>query len=641
MSSPLDEAAMNQLQSEQSELLDKIDELRAIGVGGLVELPQIIVCGNQSSGKSSVLEAISRVRFPAKSNVCTRFATEVALRRSPRDKISVSIEPGSARTNEQERQKLRDFTSGTFSSSGDLPTLIDLAKECMGLSGDDSLNSGFSDDVLKVEISGPEQPDLTLVDLPGLYYSHSSEQSEEGRLIVQKLTEKYMKSSRSIILAVISARADYHLQRVLNMAQHFDPNYERALGIVTQPDILEAGSDEEASYLQYIKNEKVKLKLGWHVLRNRSFETRNVSDDERDAQEMKFFETGRWTSLSREQVGIESLRRRLSNILLIHVRRNLPGLIADIQERISQNEQALAKMGTSRATLHAQRHFLINISSRFARITNQALNGAYTDEFFGRLQDQSTSTREFAFRRLRAVIRELNEHFAEAMDIRGGRQIIQQGSGLGDRLMPGEVEEARLKPYMDGWTPNYVSAADLENQIKTLARESRGLELPGSPNPLLVGIMFRHQCEPWEGIAKSHIMNSWDSVEYFIQLVLRDITDEHTRPLLMRHLISPELESMKESLLKKLDELTSYIKSGHPLPVGGSFLSKIKESREKRQLAALRLNLGFPTPFFSNDIQERQINANDLERAASGLQSSSDQFAVTEIVAQMQAYYDV
>lgn len=106
MSSPLDEQAMNQLQSQQSELLDKIDELRTIGVGGLVELPQIIVCGNQSSGKSSVLEAISRVRFPARGNICTRFATEVVLRRSPQEKIKVSIDPGDSRKDKQERQKL-------------------------------------------------------------------------------------------------------------------------------------------------------------------------------------------------------------------------------------------------------------------------------------------------------------------------------------------------------------------------------------------------------------------------------------------------------------------------------------------------------------------------------------------------------
>lgn len=104
MLSKSENKAMHQLQSQQSELLDKIDELRGIGVGGLVELPQLIVCGSQSSGKSSVLEAISRVRFPTKGTICTRFATEVILRRKPQTRVKVSIEPGDSRTDEQERE---------------------------------------------------------------------------------------------------------------------------------------------------------------------------------------------------------------------------------------------------------------------------------------------------------------------------------------------------------------------------------------------------------------------------------------------------------------------------------------------------------------------------------------------------------
>ncbi|CAI7566369.1 unnamed protein product [Penicillium palitans] len=638
MSSPLDEQAMSQLQSQQSELLDKIDELRAIGVGGLVELPQIIVCGNQSSGKSSVLEAISRVRFPSKSNICTRFATEIVLRRNPSDRIKVSIEPGDSRKDEQEQQKLRAFTSESFSSSGDLPTLIKNAKECMGLSSTDPSSTGFSDDVLKVEISGPDKPELTLVDLPGLYYSSSNEQNEQGMEIVQRLTEKYMKSSRSIILAVISARADYHIQKVLNIAQSFDPKYERVLGIVTQPDIPEAGSDEQETYVQFIKNEKVKLQLGWHVLRNRSFETRSISDDARDAQEKEFFEKGRWASLPRDQVGIESLRHRLSKILLGHVRRNLPGLIADIQERISRNEQTLAKMGAPRTTLQEQRHFLVDISSKFARITNQALNGSYVDEFFGGFRDHTATTEESPFRRLRAIIRGLNECFAEAMSIRGNRRIVQLP---GQPVLVEDVEQERTNPYMDDWTPQYISQESLVDEIKEQARQSRGIELPGSANQLLVGSLFRDQCEPWEAVAKSHLLNTWGSVEYFIQLVLKNLTDDHTRPLLMRHLIGPEMEKMKESLLAKLSELTSYSKRGHPLPVGTSFLSKIQESRKNRQVSALKRNLCLPGSHLPKGEDTRNtFDVRDLERAASQLQSSNDQFAAAEIIDQMQAYYE-
>jgi hypothetical protein len=55
--------------NDQLELLDAVDKLRLQGIDHYISLPQIIVCGDQSSGKSSVLEAISGVPFPVKSNL--------------------------------------------------------------------------------------------------------------------------------------------------------------------------------------------------------------------------------------------------------------------------------------------------------------------------------------------------------------------------------------------------------------------------------------------------------------------------------------------------------------------------------------------------------------------------------------------
>lgn len=71
-------SSLHALQStDQRKVMDIVDKLRRTGLSGIVELPQLVVCGDQSSGKSSVLEAITEIPFPRKENLCTRFATEV------------------------------------------------------------------------------------------------------------------------------------------------------------------------------------------------------------------------------------------------------------------------------------------------------------------------------------------------------------------------------------------------------------------------------------------------------------------------------------------------------------------------------------------------------------------------------------
>ena len=77
--------------AEQIQLLDLVDSLRAKGLSEFTALPQLIVCEDQSSGKSSLLEAISEISFPRKDNLCTRFATEVILRRASDSEITVSL----------------------------------------------------------------------------------------------------------------------------------------------------------------------------------------------------------------------------------------------------------------------------------------------------------------------------------------------------------------------------------------------------------------------------------------------------------------------------------------------------------------------------------------------------------------------
>ncbi|MBE3043052.1 dynamin family protein [Candidatus Bathyarchaeota archaeon] len=72
--------ALDGLCGKAQPLLDIIDSLHDLDVAKNIRLPQIIVVGDRSSGKSSVLKTISNVPFPVKSDTCTRFAIEIVFR---------------------------------------------------------------------------------------------------------------------------------------------------------------------------------------------------------------------------------------------------------------------------------------------------------------------------------------------------------------------------------------------------------------------------------------------------------------------------------------------------------------------------------------------------------------------------------
>ena len=204
--SNLTTAPLESLQSlDARKVMDVVDNLRKTGLGSIIQLPQIVTCGDQSSGKSSVLEAITGIPFPRKENLCTRFATQIVLRRAKVDSVSVAIYPDKLRpSNERERLEnvrlqLEDFNK--------LDELMETAMEEMGLTGGNStMPKAFSRDVLNIEISGPDRPQLTLVDLPGLIHSENKSQSKEDVEIIKAMVEDYIKEKRTIVLAVVSAK---------------------------------------------------------------------------------------------------------------------------------------------------------------------------------------------------------------------------------------------------------------------------------------------------------------------------------------------------------------------------------------------------------------------------------------------------
>lgn len=604
---------------EQLDLLNSIDTLRSQGISHYISLPQIIVCGDQSSGKSSVLEAISGVGFPVKSNLCTRFPTELVLRKHPHIGVRVSIVPHHTRSDVEQRS-LGDFCEQLDSFDG-LPILIEKAKGAMGIT---THGKAFSNDLLRVEVSGPDRPHLTIVDLPGLIHSETKQQSAMDVQLVQDVVQSYMKEPRSIILAVVSAKNDFANQIVLKLARDADPSGKRTLGIITKPDTLVAGSESETMFVSLAKNQDVEFRLGWHVLKNMDMDKGQWTLPQRDLEEQEFFSQGIWEDLPRSLVGIDTLRTRLSKVLLSQIATELPSLIKEIEDRIHHCKSRLQKLGEPRATIDEQKSYLLKISQSLQELVKAAVDGTYNDLFFG-----DAHATEGYHKRIRAVVQNSNEEFAQRISRRGHyRRIYVPNDGqIPAKNQVGVTREEYLK------------------HISQLLKRTRGRELPGTFNPMIVRDLFLEQCLPWEQLTRSYTDSIWGATREFLILVVKFVTDEATSAALIKEIIIPACDSIKQEIDNKTRELLMPHQTGHPITYNHYFTETLQKIRAERQEGELAKTL---KQFFGVDnlrepyCTEHSINLDQLLKSLLH-QTEPDmvRFASIEALDCMLAYYKV
>jgi hypothetical protein len=618
--------ALSELQLKQSELCKTFNSLERFGVQCDYEIPQVVVFGMQSSGKTSVLERISRVRLPRDN---TRFVTEIVLQRRLSPEAKVTYESGLSSNIQETLYSTTGDNPEGFAVSNLFSTMHKIHRDFLELGA----NATRENYVLKIKIASSKYPDMTLIELPGLRTSGKDESSEADSF-VHDSAEKYMKNRTSIILAVISAKIDYCQQeQVLKAIERFDPTHERTIGIVTHTDTLQRKSEEENTFVELIKNEKAMLKLGWHALRNEISYGMSSSEDLCNKKEMLCFRNGSWAALPTGCVGLAALQTRLHRAILDSIKQFIPDMAGNIEKMISEKKAQLEKLGPSRATIQEKRAYLLGVSSKCERIMAQALNGMYSDDFF----TSEAASGAHDFRKLRSVIRDLNEDFAEAMELRGAHRIITD-SDTG--LQPKESFKKEANPYLDGCEPVYITRKAFEAEVAEQARRSRGLEIPGQVNQRLVESLFRIHSKPWEEIARRHVMTVWEVVEHFVHLLFEYLTDDEIFSALSRAILDPALNKMKDMLLGKLEELTAFMKQGHPQLLGRSYLTQIQKSQSKRQFQDLTRRLGVPLSPNQN-ASTKTISVGDLLRATSSPESPSTQFPAAEIIDQMKAYYDV
>jgi interferon-induced GTP-binding protein Mx1 len=142
--------------------LELAEDLRALSLDKELSVPQIAVMGDQSSGKSSVLEALSGVPFPRGSGLTTRCPVRLVMKKGkPGEKWSAHA----ATTNAAQQIKV--------SSPEELAGVIERLTESLTTSA-----SGFSTESIVIRMTSPDAPDLTVVDLPGIVRTATAGQSQ-------------------------------------------------------------------------------------------------------------------------------------------------------------------------------------------------------------------------------------------------------------------------------------------------------------------------------------------------------------------------------------------------------------------------------------------------------------------------------
>ncbi|XP_016117444.1 interferon-induced GTP-binding protein Mx1-like [Sinocyclocheilus grahami] len=298
-------------------LIELIDSLKLIGLDEDIGLPSIAVVGDQSSGKSSVLEALSGVALPRGSGIVTRCPLELKL------------------------QKLKNGPwSGIISYSGHRETFNDplkvdtLVREAQNKLAGKAV--GICDELITLEISSPDVCDLTLIDLPGITRVPVHDQPEDIGDQIKTLILKYIAKSETIILVVVPCNVDIATTEALRMAQKVDPEGLRTLAILTKPDLIDRGAEIEV--LNIVQGKVIPLSKGYIIVRCRGQSDINdrIPFDKAMEAELKFFRNHHYFSslLDDGKASTQCLAAKLTKELADHIKKSLPSLTEQIQTRL-------------------------------------------------------------------------------------------------------------------------------------------------------------------------------------------------------------------------------------------------------------------------------------------------------------------
>jgi dynamin 1-like protein len=337
-------------------VMNRLQEvLSTCNVPGLLSLPQIVVVGSQSSGKSSVLESIvGRDFLPRGTGIVTRSPLILQCIRSAEDEDYAEF------------GHLRGVRYTDFN---------EVRKEIEAWTNElAGLNKGISSTPISLKVYSSRVVDITLVDLPGIVVNPVGDQPADIESQVREMILKYITPSNSLILAISPGNVDIANSEAIRLARRVDPNGDRTLGVLTKLDCLGKGEDA----VEILEGRTLPLRLGYVgiVCRSQDDIVRKVSISTHLAKEAKFFRDQPSYQHIVDRLGTPYLSHRLNKLLISHICERIPDLRRNISELLHQKSEELLSYGESLSdNKEVQRKALIGFFQDFSRAFSDLLEG--------------------------------------------------------------------------------------------------------------------------------------------------------------------------------------------------------------------------------------------------------------------------
>jgi dynamin 1-like protein len=332
------------------------DALAGLDMGSAIDLPQIAVVGSQSSGKSSVLEAVvGRDFLPRGNGIVTRCPLVLKLAQEP---------AGAAEWGEFEHKKGTRFDDFEMIRA-------EIEARTAEIAGPHSISST----PISLTVHSPRVLNLTLIDLPGIVTTALGDQPKDIERQIKEMVLTFIRPENTIILAVTPANADLANSVALKAARSVDPDFNRTIGVLTKLDLMDQGTNAVA----ILENRVLTLKRGWIGVVNRSQKAINENQsmgDAKEAERQYFLSSPEYRAMA-DQLGTDYLAHTMSAMLLEHIKRCMPALRARIDALVKKTRARQEALGMLEPDEDAA-SMLLKLLNGFGRDVELAVSGDAT-----------------------------------------------------------------------------------------------------------------------------------------------------------------------------------------------------------------------------------------------------------------------